>query len=56
MGPWPFLTLKMAETPDVFGGRPVKRVSRKANSSPATGSHATHEVELRQMLDEVYGS
>ncbi|WP_068929152.1 multifunctional oxoglutarate decarboxylase/oxoglutarate dehydrogenase thiamine pyrophosphate-binding subunit/dihydrolipoyllysine-residue succinyltransferase subunit [Planobispora rosea] len=55
MGPWPFLTLKMAETPDVFGGRPIKRVSRKANSSPATGSHASHEAELRQILNEVYG-
>ncbi|MFC3823080.1 multifunctional oxoglutarate decarboxylase/oxoglutarate dehydrogenase thiamine pyrophosphate-binding subunit/dihydrolipoyllysine-residue succinyltransferase subunit [Planomonospora venezuelensis] len=54
MGPWPFLTLKMAEKPDTFGGRPVRRVSRKANSSPATGSHATHEAELNQILDEVY--
>ncbi|MFF5212438.1 multifunctional oxoglutarate decarboxylase/oxoglutarate dehydrogenase thiamine pyrophosphate-binding subunit/dihydrolipoyllysine-residue succinyltransferase subunit [Streptosporangium sp. NPDC000396] len=56
MGPWPFLTLKMAESPDVFGGRPIKRVSRKANSSPATGSHSAHEVELQQILEEVFGS
>ncbi|GAA2882684.1 multifunctional oxoglutarate decarboxylase/oxoglutarate dehydrogenase thiamine pyrophosphate-binding subunit/dihydrolipoyllysine-residue succinyltransferase subunit [Streptosporangium fragile] len=55
MGPWPFLALKMAENPDVFGGRPIRRVSRKANSSPATGSHATHEVELQQILNEVFG-
>ncbi|GAA3140518.1 multifunctional oxoglutarate decarboxylase/oxoglutarate dehydrogenase thiamine pyrophosphate-binding subunit/dihydrolipoyllysine-residue succinyltransferase subunit [Planomonospora alba] len=55
MGPWPFLTLKMAENPLVFGGRPIKRVSRKANSSPATGSHSTHEAELRQILAEIYG-
>ncbi|MBB2914023.1 2-oxoglutarate dehydrogenase E1 component [Streptosporangium becharense] len=55
MGPWPFLALKMAENPNVFGGRPIRRVSRKANSSPATGSHAAHEAELQQILSEVFG-
>ncbi|MEU0480456.1 multifunctional oxoglutarate decarboxylase/oxoglutarate dehydrogenase thiamine pyrophosphate-binding subunit/dihydrolipoyllysine-residue succinyltransferase subunit [Streptosporangium sp. NPDC006013] len=54
MGPWPFLALKMAENPGVFGGRVIKRVSRKANSSPATGSHSAHEAELQQMLGEVF--
>ncbi|MEV7009797.1 multifunctional oxoglutarate decarboxylase/oxoglutarate dehydrogenase thiamine pyrophosphate-binding subunit/dihydrolipoyllysine-residue succinyltransferase subunit [Streptosporangium sp. NPDC051022] len=54
MGPWPFLTLKMAEHPDAFGGRPIRRISRKANSSPATGSHSAHEVELEQMLNQVF--
>ncbi|MER5621158.1 multifunctional oxoglutarate decarboxylase/oxoglutarate dehydrogenase thiamine pyrophosphate-binding subunit/dihydrolipoyllysine-residue succinyltransferase subunit [Streptosporangium sp. NPDC002544] len=54
MGPWPFLALKMAENPGVFGGRAIKRVSRKANSSPATGSHSAHEAELQQMLGEVF--
>ncbi|ACZ90932.1 multifunctional 2-oxoglutarate metabolism enzyme [Streptosporangium roseum] len=54
MGPWPFLTLKLAENPDTFGGRPIKRVSRKANSSPATGSHSAHEAELQQMLGEIF--
>ncbi|MGJ6968693.1 multifunctional oxoglutarate decarboxylase/oxoglutarate dehydrogenase thiamine pyrophosphate-binding subunit/dihydrolipoyllysine-residue succinyltransferase subunit [Streptosporangium sp. G11] len=54
MGPWPFLALKMAENPGVFNGRSIKRVSRKANSSPATGSHSTHEVELQQMLGEIF--
>ncbi|MFF0307807.1 multifunctional oxoglutarate decarboxylase/oxoglutarate dehydrogenase thiamine pyrophosphate-binding subunit/dihydrolipoyllysine-residue succinyltransferase subunit [Streptosporangium sp. NPDC004379] len=55
MGPWPFLTLKMAEKPDVFGGRPIRRVSRRANSSPATGSHSAHERELQQILAQVFG-
>ncbi|MER6174767.1 multifunctional oxoglutarate decarboxylase/oxoglutarate dehydrogenase thiamine pyrophosphate-binding subunit/dihydrolipoyllysine-residue succinyltransferase subunit [Streptosporangium sp. NPDC001681] len=54
MGPWPFLALKMAENPGAFGGRAIKRVSRKANSSPATGSHSAHEAELQQMLGEVF--
>ncbi|MEV7907864.1 multifunctional oxoglutarate decarboxylase/oxoglutarate dehydrogenase thiamine pyrophosphate-binding subunit/dihydrolipoyllysine-residue succinyltransferase subunit, partial [Streptomyces anulatus] len=55
MGPWPFLTLKMAEKPDAFGGRRIRRVSRKANSSPATGSHSTHDAELQQILGEIFG-
>ncbi|MFB9894255.1 multifunctional oxoglutarate decarboxylase/oxoglutarate dehydrogenase thiamine pyrophosphate-binding subunit/dihydrolipoyllysine-residue succinyltransferase subunit [Planobispora takensis] len=55
MGPWPFLTLRLAEKPDSFGGRPIRRVSRGANSSPATGSHSAHEVELQKILDEAFG-
>ncbi|MFS1298605.1 multifunctional oxoglutarate decarboxylase/oxoglutarate dehydrogenase thiamine pyrophosphate-binding subunit/dihydrolipoyllysine-residue succinyltransferase subunit [Streptosporangium longisporum] len=55
MGPWPFVALKLAENPRVFGGRAIRRVSRKANSSPATGSHAAHEAELQQMLSEIFG-
>ncbi|MFF4418458.1 multifunctional oxoglutarate decarboxylase/oxoglutarate dehydrogenase thiamine pyrophosphate-binding subunit/dihydrolipoyllysine-residue succinyltransferase subunit [Streptosporangium sp. NPDC001559] len=55
MGPWPFLTLKMVEHPDAFGGRRLRRISRKANSSPATGSHSAHETELQQILDEIFG-
>ncbi|WP_184753697.1 multifunctional oxoglutarate decarboxylase/oxoglutarate dehydrogenase thiamine pyrophosphate-binding subunit/dihydrolipoyllysine-residue succinyltransferase subunit [Streptosporangium album] len=54
MGPWPFLALKQVENPDAFGGRSIKRVSRKANSSPATGSHSAHEAELQQMLGEIF--
>ncbi|MFF0577111.1 multifunctional oxoglutarate decarboxylase/oxoglutarate dehydrogenase thiamine pyrophosphate-binding subunit/dihydrolipoyllysine-residue succinyltransferase subunit [Streptosporangium saharense] len=54
MGPWPFLTMKMVEHPDAFGGRRLRRISRKANSSPATGSHSTHETELQQILNEVF--
>jgi len=55
MGPWPYLTLKNAENPALLGGRRITRVSRGLNSSPATGSHATHEVELQQILTELFG-
>ncbi|WP_371783197.1 multifunctional oxoglutarate decarboxylase/oxoglutarate dehydrogenase thiamine pyrophosphate-binding subunit/dihydrolipoyllysine-residue succinyltransferase subunit [Streptosporangium subroseum] len=55
MGPWPFLTLRMAENPNAFGGRSIKRISRKANSSPASGSHSTHDAELQQILGEIFG-
>ncbi|WP_093173861.1 multifunctional oxoglutarate decarboxylase/oxoglutarate dehydrogenase thiamine pyrophosphate-binding subunit/dihydrolipoyllysine-residue succinyltransferase subunit [Sinosporangium album] len=54
MGPWPFLTLKLAENPDMFGGRGLRRVSRKPNSSPAVGSHAAHEQELVEMIKEIF--
>ncbi|MEU6717607.1 multifunctional oxoglutarate decarboxylase/oxoglutarate dehydrogenase thiamine pyrophosphate-binding subunit/dihydrolipoyllysine-residue succinyltransferase subunit [Nonomuraea sp. NPDC046802] len=55
MGPWPYLTLKLAEDPQTLGGRPLGRVSRRANSSPATGSHNSHDTELEQILHEVFG-
>ncbi|MFI7641983.1 multifunctional oxoglutarate decarboxylase/oxoglutarate dehydrogenase thiamine pyrophosphate-binding subunit/dihydrolipoyllysine-residue succinyltransferase subunit [Nonomuraea sp. NPDC049400] len=55
MGPWPYLTLKLAEDQQALGGRPVRRVSRRHNSSPATGSHNTHDTELEDILHEVFG-
>ncbi|MEV0230274.1 multifunctional oxoglutarate decarboxylase/oxoglutarate dehydrogenase thiamine pyrophosphate-binding subunit/dihydrolipoyllysine-residue succinyltransferase subunit [Nonomuraea sp. NPDC050786] len=55
MGPWPYLALKLAEDPQALGGRPVRRISRRPNSSPATGSHNTHDTELEEILHEVYG-
>ncbi|GAA5041168.1 2-oxoglutarate dehydrogenase E1 component [Thermocatellispora tengchongensis] len=54
MGPWPYLTLKLIETPDLLGGRGLQRVSRKPNSSPAVGSHSAHEAELHEILDQVF--
>ena len=55
MGPWPFLALKLTEDPDVLGGRGLRRVSRSANSSPAVGSHATHDAELEQIATDALG-
>ncbi|MDF5756446.1 multifunctional oxoglutarate decarboxylase/oxoglutarate dehydrogenase thiamine pyrophosphate-binding subunit/dihydrolipoyllysine-residue succinyltransferase subunit [Spongiactinospora sp. TRM90649] len=55
MGPWPYLTLKLAENPEALGGRTLRRVSRKPNSSPATGSHASHDHELETILEGVFG-
>ncbi|GAA4534972.1 MULTISPECIES: multifunctional oxoglutarate decarboxylase/oxoglutarate dehydrogenase thiamine pyrophosphate-binding subunit/dihydrolipoyllysine-residue succinyltransferase subunit [Nonomuraea] len=55
MGPWPYLSLKLAEDPQLLGGRPLRRVSRPANSSPAAGSHAAHDAELEEILRQVYG-
>lgn len=55
MGPWPYLTLKMAEDPQLLGGRPLRRVSRTPNSSPAAGSHAAHDTELEEILHQIFG-
>ncbi|MBB6351723.1 2-oxoglutarate dehydrogenase E1 component [Nonomuraea muscovyensis] len=55
MGPWPYLTLKLAEDPQLLGGRALRRVSRTPNSSPAVGSHAAHDAELHEILSQVFG-
>ncbi|MEU8178149.1 multifunctional oxoglutarate decarboxylase/oxoglutarate dehydrogenase thiamine pyrophosphate-binding subunit/dihydrolipoyllysine-residue succinyltransferase subunit [Microbispora hainanensis] len=55
MGPWPYLSLKIVEKPDLLGGRAFRRVSRTPNPSPAVGSHAKHDEELRGILDEIFG-
>ncbi|MEU6414170.1 multifunctional oxoglutarate decarboxylase/oxoglutarate dehydrogenase thiamine pyrophosphate-binding subunit/dihydrolipoyllysine-residue succinyltransferase subunit [Microbispora sp. NPDC046933] len=55
MGPWPYLSLKMVEKPDLLGGRTFRRVSRTPNSSPAVGSHAKHDEELHAILGEIFG-
>ncbi len=55
MGPWPYLTLKLAEIPDLLGGRRIRRVSRDPNSSPAAGSHAKHDAELQEILQKIFG-
>ncbi|MEO3887418.1 multifunctional oxoglutarate decarboxylase/oxoglutarate dehydrogenase thiamine pyrophosphate-binding subunit/dihydrolipoyllysine-residue succinyltransferase subunit [Nonomuraea sp. B5E05] len=55
MGPWPYLTLKLAEDPQVLGGRRLQRVSRTPNSSPATGSHNTHDHELEAIVEQLFG-
>ncbi|MEV0378367.1 multifunctional oxoglutarate decarboxylase/oxoglutarate dehydrogenase thiamine pyrophosphate-binding subunit/dihydrolipoyllysine-residue succinyltransferase subunit [Nonomuraea sp. NPDC050643] len=55
MGPWPYLTLKLAEDPQTLGGRSVRRVSRTPNSSPATGSHNSHDTELEEILHQIFG-
>jgi multifunctional 2-oxoglutarate metabolism enzyme len=55
MGPWPYLALKLAEDPQLLNGRPLRRVSRTPNSSPAAGSHAAHDAELGEILKQIFG-
>jgi len=54
MGAWPWLRRRFGERlPD---GRALSVVARDASASPATGSHASHKVELRRLLDAAFAS
>ena len=37
-----------------FGGRTLRRVSRRATASPATGNHHLHEEEQKALLMEAF--
>jgi 2-oxoglutarate dehydrogenase E1 component len=50
-GPWPFVALNTLEA---LGGRALRRVSRRATASPATGSHHLHEEEQKALLEEAF--
>ena len=51
-GPWPHIALNLTEH---LGGRQVRRASRPASASPATGSGKRHEVELQALLAQALG-
>ena len=50
-GPWPFIALNTLE---VFGDRTLRRVSRRATASPATGNHYVHEEEAKALMIEAF--
>ena len=50
-GPWPFLALQL---PEHIPGLQMKRVSRRAQSSTATGVAKVHQLEQKQLLDEAF--
>mgnify|MGYP002722604560 FL=1 len=50
-GPWPFLAL---ELPEYLPGIQLKRVSRRAQSSTATGVGKVHQIEQEQLLNEAF--
>jgi multifunctional 2-oxoglutarate metabolism enzyme len=50
-GPWPFISLTTSE---VLAGRTLRRVSRRATASPATGNHHVHEEEQKALLMEAF--
>jgi len=55
-GPWPFVALRTAEQfgGEGFGGRNLRRVSRRATAAPATGDHHLHEEEQKALLMEAF--
>jgi len=50
-GPWPFVVLT---TQEILNGRTLRRVSRRATASPATGSHHLHEEEQKALIMEAF--
>ncbi len=53
MGPWYFINSNLR---NYVGDRlPLSVVSRSAAASPATGSHASHELEQHRLIEEALG-
>ncbi|HIW96657.1 MAG TPA: multifunctional oxoglutarate decarboxylase/oxoglutarate dehydrogenase thiamine pyrophosphate-binding subunit/dihydrolipoyllysine-residue succinyltransferase subunit [Candidatus Corynebacterium gallistercoris] len=50
-GPWPFLALQL---PERVEGLSMKRVSRRAQSSTATGVAKVHQLEQKQLLEDAF--
>jgi 2-oxoglutarate dehydrogenase E1 component len=55
-GPWPHIALGTSEHfgGSGFGGRVLRRVSRLASASPATGNHHWHEEEAKALMIEAF--
>ena len=56
-GPWPFVALTVAEAfvaHEELNGRSLRRVSRRATASPATGNHHLHEEEEKALMTEAF--
>jgi 2-oxoglutarate dehydrogenase E1 component len=50
-GAWPFVALNLQEH---LKGRPLRRVSRPASSSPAVGTHKVHEREQAELVSRAF--
>lgn len=50
-GPYPYIA---ARTLASLNGRTLRRISRRATASPATGSHHLHEEEQRALIVEAF--
>ena len=56
-GPWPFVSLATTEAfiaHEELSGRNLRRVSRRATASPATGNHHLHEEEEKALMTEAF--
>ena len=54
MGAWRYIRIRFGET--LFGKWPLSGISRPESASPATGSHASHQLEQRTIIDEALGA
>ena len=56
-GPWPYIALTASEAfvaHEELSGRSIRRVSRRATASPATGNHHLHEEEEKALMTEAF--
>ena len=55
-GPWSYIALRTSEAHGGhgFGSRTLRRVSRRATASPATGNHHLHEDEAKALMYEAF--
>ena len=53
MGSWTYVHGRLLDMLD--GSRSLRRVSRRASSSPATGSHVLHDLEVRYLAEAAVG-
>jgi len=52
MGAWPFIALHLPE--ELPEDRSLRRISRDAAASPATGSHSVHDREQGEIVTEAF--
>jgi len=52
MGCWPFIALHLPD--EISDGRQLRRISRDATPSPATGSHSVHEREQEELVTDAF--
>ncbi|MDK8510671.1 multifunctional oxoglutarate decarboxylase/oxoglutarate dehydrogenase thiamine pyrophosphate-binding subunit/dihydrolipoyllysine-residue succinyltransferase subunit [Corynebacterium bovis] len=50
-GPWPFLALNL---PELIPGFTMKRISRRAQTSTATGVAKVHQLEEKQLIEDAF--
>jgi 2-oxoglutarate dehydrogenase E1 component len=53
MGAWEFVRDRLSED---INGRTLSVVARSSSGSPATGSHALHDLEQADILERALGS
>ncbi len=55
-GPWPHIAITTSEFlgGTGFGSRTLRRISRRASASPATGNHHLHEDEQKALILEAF--
>jgi 2-oxoglutarate dehydrogenase E1 component len=55
-GPWPHVALSTTEIlgGKAIDGRVLRRISRRASASPATGNHHLHEEEAKALMYEAF--